>query len=450
MGHALVIALLAAVALASIIKPWIGVVCAYFIVVLQPQAVWYWDFGGTRPELWVLIPTGVGVVMNILGRRIDPKILWTRRSLFVLLLWLFSVISYYFGPFTEISGPFRFEDAAIRFADLNKIFVLYFMACLCIDNERKLRVLVYAVVLAGLYLIYWANAQYLGGHYFGRLAGPMPPSGGGVYGDENSFAALFVIIQPFIWYLGGTLKRAPVRWACWLIVPLCWHALFLTASRGGLLGLALSLVVIVVRSKRRLLSLALIPAFLVVFVWQAGSVMRSRADTISDYSADRSAATRLESWHAAARMIVDHPLTGVGLASYGPAFPHYSDKKPREAHDTFLQITAESGIGAGAMYVLIVFSTIGGLWKAGNVRRHAVETATDFLFAANEAVLAGFAGLVVCSLFLSLQQFEVFYCLLVLANGVILVPVSTSNKSKYSDSAVVVAEGDSSAAKVTI
>ena len=41
------------------------------------------------------------------------------------------------------------------------------------------------------------------------------------------------------------------------------------------------------------------------------------------------------------------------------------------------------------------------------------------LFCINEATLIALAGLVVCSLFLSLQEFEIFYCLNVLANAVL-------------------------------
>ena len=119
-------------------------------------------------------------------------------------------------------------------------------------------------------------------------------------------------------------------------------------------------------------------------------------------------------------MIVAHPVTGVGLASYGPAFPYYSRHHPREAHDTFLQITAESGVLAGAMYLMIVLSLIGSLWKNGKeLRRVTSQGEANYALMINEATMIGFIGLVVCSLFLSLQEFEIFYILNVLGNTVL-------------------------------
>lgn len=418
MGHIAVIVLLVAVALASVAYPWIGVICGYLLSVLDAQSVWYWDFEGLRPEFWILLPTGVGFLIGIAKGTVRLEGLWSRRNLYVAVLGLFSAISYYFGPYTHAGGPYRFEDAAYRFDELNKIFLLYFMACACIDDERRLRALFYVMVGSGIYLTYWANMQYLTGEDFGRLGGPSSPEGG-VYADENSFAALFVVAQPFLWYFGASFRLAWARWACWLVIPFCWHAVFLTGSRGGLLGLAATILLMALRSRRRLLGLALIPAFLLVFAWQGGSVMQERADSISSYQQNESAQERIESWHAATAMILDHPFTGVGLASYGPAFPHYSNKQPREAHNTFLQIAAESGIGAGAGYVLTVLGCLATLWKNGNrLRQEPQQEAGRFYFAANEATLVGFAGLVVCSLFLSLQQFEVFYYLAVMANVV--------------------------------
>ena len=45
----------------------------------------------------------------------------------------------------------------------------------------------------------------------------------------------------------------------------------------------------------------------------------------------------------------------------------------------------------------------------------------DQLYLINEAVLIAFLGFVVCALFLSLQLSEIFYCLCLLVNAVLLV-----------------------------
>lgn len=419
MGRLFFFTLFAAISVVALARPWIGVVSAYMVSVLAPQAVWWWDFEGIRPVLWVMLPTCIGIVVGFFRNAFDLSVMRQWRNLYVLILWGCFVLSYFFGPYTQTGGPWRFDDPAVALDLLDKILLLYFMACLCIDTELKLKVLFYVVAASAVYLIYWANSQYLQGHVVGRLVGPVDIYGVSIYADENDFGMLFVVAQSFLWFLGSSFKQRPLRWGIWLIIPFCWHAVFLTGSRGALLGLAATTVLIALRSKSRMLGLALIPAFLFVYNWQAGSLMKSRADTIGNYQADASAEDRLEAWRAARRMIADHPITGVGLASFGPAFPAYSDKHPREAHNTLLQITAQSGVPAGAMYVLIIFASVMGLWRNGNrLRARDGPHEGDMLFCINEATLIGLCGLVVCSLFLSLQEFEIFYLLNVLANAV--------------------------------
>jgi hypothetical protein len=74
------------------------------------------------------------------------------------------------------------------------------------------------------------------------------------------------------------------------------------------------------------------------------------------------------------------------------------------------------------MYVLIVWGVIFRLWKNGNaLKRDAVDATSKSLLMVNEATLVGFCGLVVCSVFLSLQEFEIFFFLNVLANSVLYI-----------------------------
>ena len=424
MGRIFFLALLSSVSVVALMRPWIGVVCAYLLVVLTPQAVWYWNFEDIRPVYWVLLPTILGFLLQLTAKKYDLSILANKRVVFALILWMGFTLSYYAGPFVDVGGPYRFSDPAAGAETLNKFFLLFFIACICVNSERALKALVAVVLVSAVYLTYWANEKYLSGQVFGRLPGPSDANGIGVYRDENNFAMLFVVAQPFLWHMGFAFKAKWQRWALWLIIPFTWHAIFLTASRGGLVGVAVTTLILALRSKNRMLGLLLLPAFFVVYQWQAGDLMKSRAETISEFRTETSAATRIEAWTAAVRMVADNPLTGVGLASFGPAFPEYSDRQPREAHNTLLQISAESGVIAGVMYALIVGISILALWKNGNLMRKRVEQegregSANMLYLINESALVAMCGLAVCSLFLSLQQFEIFYYLGVMINAVL-------------------------------
>lgn len=429
MGH-LFIVLMMVCAVVSLAYPWIGVLYGYLFVVLTPQAIWWWDFQGVRATFWVILPTCIGVLIGLARRRLNVDILKNRRNLFILLLWFALVVSYFFGAFVHTISPYRFTIPAVTMSRMNKIFLFYFVACLCIDTEKKAKALFVVLMASFAYLTYWAVDQYLTGHWFGRLSGPVSVNGSGLYGDQNDFAMAFVVAQPFFWYFGSNQKRWIWRWAWWLWIPLSWDAVFLTGSRGGFLGLVTTVAFMVLRSRRKLLGLALIPAFLLVFALEAGPVMKTRVLSIDHYHKSGSAEDRIHAWHAAERMILAHPVTGVGLASFGPAYPFYSRHHPREAHDTVLQITAESGVLAGAMYVLIVVWLIHALWKNGweLKRRAKIEGESSLVLMINEAAMIGFIGLVVCSIFLSLQEFEIFYILNVLGNTVLFLSKELEKK----------------------
>jgi hypothetical protein len=74
------------------------------------------------------------------------------------------------------------------------------------------------------------------------------------------------------------------------------------------------------------------------------------------------------------------------------------------------------------MYVLIVLTCVVPLWRNGSrMKSRHVDIRDSAVYVVNEATLIAMCGLVVCSLFLSLQQFEIFYCLNVLTNAVLFI-----------------------------
>ena len=423
MGKIIFEGLLIIGSVSSFIRPWVGVVLAYLIIILTPQNIWWWNFSGTRPVLWILLPTIVGLGYQLISGSLKLSIMKNRQSLYLLGLWIFFALSYAVGPYVNAVSPYKFHQPSIIFGLVNKIFVLYFIGCVLINDQNRLRWLSVAMIISVIYLIFWTNNQYLSHLQIGRIGGPSGGTGGQIYSDENTFAMLFVSGIPFLFYMGLYLKKKWLRWMLWLIIPFGWHAIFLTGSRGGLVGLSATLMLLAFRSPKKMIGILMIPAFIAAFAWQAGDLMKSRAETISEFETETSAATRIQAWKAALSMISDYPFSGVGLASFGPAFPDHSHDKPREAHNTFLQITAESGIFAGIMYLLISLSLIIGLWKNGIRYRNNWETDQNFQFMyyLNESVLVGFTGMFICALFLSLQVYELFYYLCLLSNSILFV-----------------------------
>ena len=124
-------------------------------------------------------------------------------------------------------------------------------------------------------------------------------------------------------------------------------------------------------------------------------------------------------------MIKDHPLSGVGLGSFVTALPSYIDSKPREAHNTFIQFAAESGVGAGLCYLAIIGTF---LKNSRYIYRTFKQQPSDdsFYQLLNAASSISFLGLVVCSLFLSLNRYEIFFYLVIINNSLMTVRSRTA------------------------
>ena len=412
-------------ALASVFQPWLGIVVGYLIVILGPQFIWFWAVP-SKPFFTVAVSVIAGFLFQALAGRIDFSRLKTPINLSLLIWFIFILLSYSFGPYVSLSRNYALGSKAL-FTIYWKIFLFYFLAVLLIDERKKYALLVGAFLVSIFYLIYWANMQYLSGVHFRRLPGPRSPLGS-AYADQNAFAMVFVVGSPFFYYLAYLIRKKILRLLTWCVIPFSWHAVFLTASRGGLLGIVSTIFIGSMRSPKKFIGLLLIPFFFFIYQWQGGSIMKQRAETISNYEHESSAQTRLQAWRAASRMIAKYPLFGVGPGSFVWAFPDFSDKTPRQAHNTFLQIAAEYGIIAGINYIILLILMFKTLHRASK----KFKDKDPLIYLISEALFVSLFGFVVCALFISLHVYEIFFYFCVLVNFIYLYEknVSIQNKKK--------------------
>jgi probable O-glycosylation ligase (exosortase A-associated) len=432
MGRLLVYLLLGGSAVSALGSPWIGVTILYLIILMVPQDIWWWHFSHIRPVFLVMIPTLIGFVFAAFGNKYSFKFLLEKRYIFFFLLWGFYYISYVFGPYTDVSSPYRWYEPSWMISNHNKTFILFFISCICINDERRLLIFFSVFVVASIYLTIWINNQYLFHGLFGRIGGPTGLNSFGVYTDENSFASFFVASLPFVYYAGFIIKKKVYKFCLWGIIPLGWHAVFLTGSRGGLLGLCATIVFTAFRSKKKILGMFIILFFCVAYIWQAGDLMKNRARTIEDFHAEESARTRLEAWEAAIKMALNYPITGVGLASFGVAYPDHSDKKPREAHNSFFQVIGENGIFAGFLYLVILIVSLRTAFINSRYEKKKASNKTENVFYVNEAAMTSLIGLYCCSVFLSMNMSELLFYVFAVVN--IVKNIKKSDNRKWQES----------------
>jgi probable O-glycosylation ligase (exosortase A-associated) len=241
-----------------------------------------------------------------------------------------------------------------------------------------------------------------------RLNGPGENS---IYSDENTFSMLFVTGIPFLFYTAQSSKRWYVKCLLLLVVPFAWHAVFLTGSRGGLVGIAAITIVMGLRSKKKILVTGVLASCLIAaFIYQGG-YLRKRSTTMVEYEEDGSAMGRINAWKAGFEMAKDHPLTGVGIGNFMTAYPKYSNTRVRVAHNTIVQLFSETGFLSSLAYLLLFWT----VYRQGR-KLHKTPTAASLsvvMINIRHATECSLFGFFICSLFLNLGTFEIFYYILI-------------------------------------
>lgn len=213
---------------------------------------------------------------------------------------------------------------------------------------------------------------------------------------EASALAQFATIPLFLgvgWIaFEGPLPSWLPRVAPFLIAVAGAVAVVATLSKIGLLACALWLPFLIIsvarRSRRRawMWSVAAIACLLVA----VGGVMAARAATQSIGGSgviSNERYVRIGYWIAAVRLSSDHPL-GVGVGNFPFYYPEYAPISNKyeylselaDAHNLFLEATAETGIVGGALFLgFVVVLVTTGLRFADRCRDTYLATTTTAL-----------------------------------------------------------------------
>jgi O-antigen ligase len=204
-------------------------------------------------------------------------------------------------------------------------------------------------------------------YWFREINSGVPPFG--PYVNRNHFAGFVELILPLALVplvLGRVRReRRPVV-GLFAVLPI--GALFLSASRGGIVSFAvelgaLLLVMILRRTMGKQLlagvSVLLIAALLVSWLGVRPILQRLSSVQILEVTAGKRASMRKDTW----RIFLDHPFVGTGLGTlqivYPPYETLYDGKIVNHTHNDYLEALAETGILGGlccAWFLAVLFS----------------------------------------------------------------------------------------------
>jgi len=193
--------------------------------------------------------------------------------------------------------------------------------------------------------LYWFREMHYGGIPFGP------------YVNRNHFAGFAELVIPvsLVPLVLGKVRRE--RWflvSLFAVVPI--GALFLSASRGGIVSFGVELGVLAIwlvlrrSAKRHLLSAAaiLVLTFLMVS-WLGVRQSLERFSSMQSLEVTHGKRTSMaaDTWH----IFLDHPWLGTGLGTLQDVFPPYETlydgKVVNHTHNDYLEALAETGIAGG-------------------------------------------------------------------------------------------------------
>ncbi len=227
----------------------------------------------------------------------------------------------------------------------------FFLILLNFRTLKQLKLLVATLMAAALFIIYqgasavfhgdvtspWVFLMGFGEIHFTRIRGL------GILNDPNDLCQFLVGLIPcvFIFWRRSSFPRNFVL--VLLPVALLSYGMFLTHSRGGMIGLVVALIVL---GRRKFGILPAVITGVVSFIvlsaigWSGGR----------EISAE-SGADRMEAWSVGLTLVRTHPFFGVGIGRFDQYF-HIT------AHNTIVVCAAETGVIGLFCWMLMVAPTL--------------------------------------------------------------------------------------------
>lgn len=398
MRDAALLLILCAFVGAALYRPWLGVLGLTVLSFLHPQS-WGHAFMDEFPSYAVLLAatlvSTLSAVWRTPGELQRPPLDW--RLALLILLWAYFLFTTF-----HARAPFSAWD---RFYDVTKVLLPFALVLVLIDTRAKLRLFLGTTALCiGLLAAkggYWAILT----GFANRVMGP-PAS---ELHDNNHFAVAAIMTLPLLVLWRQTARGALRQLLLPLLMGLCVLAALSSWSRGALLALGATLALIALLSRRRLLALSAIGALLFLGFSSLPEGWYERMGTILAYAQDESAQNRLAVWERGIDYAMDHPFTGTGFRGW--RYITFGVGRI-DWHSAYVQVLAEHGVVAFALWSILLFGSIAALMYAGmSVRRSAAD---PWMRDWGTLLATSLAAYAIGAAFLSLAYWDLLYQVLIM------------------------------------
>ncbi len=389
----------------------------YFMTFYAPPMFSWWGKGFLESigQRWVLAASIILVIGVLLDKRPMPRIANRHVKLvfYLLLIYCFNAtLVHYLLADTP-------ERSIVTMIRSWKHVGLFLVLCTAIRDKWDFKLMLYCLMLGGLFVGVEVCFRDAGRIFKGRLEGVALGSAG----DANFLSqimSLSIIPAGYFVVCGRWRERLVALATCGLLVEVIQKS----GSRAMFVSVFVGAAALLVRARGRArmwaaggLVLSVCALFLVAGDYeQEFLIKRLESIFVSTEDRDRSAASRLEMHEPALKMIADYPLGSGGEAAFKSRrglryIPHIFDHY-MAVHNGYLDIAASWGIQGLLLILAAVFLSWQALARAMKSAYRGGDFSEGFQACCLEAMLV---VLVVSTLFISSLRGEWFIWWMVLA-----------------------------------
>lgn len=386
----------------AFMRPWIGVLLWSWIGYMNPHRL-TWGFAYNMPFAKF---AGVATLAGLLLSGEAKPLPRTRMTTLLLAFWMWITLTTLLANYPKLAWPV--------WEEVSKIFLITLVTMFLFQEVKKIWYLVLTIALS---IAFFGVKSGLVGLLvgFSSMVYAYPPDT--FFADNNHLALALNLVLPLLLLLAEEERRPLFKGAFYAISGLTVLGVLSTFSRGGFIGLVVTIAMLVLRSRRKALCLTLIILGGLVVTSVLSTNWYNRIASISEYRQDGAAQERIEAWMVATRVALDSPITGGGFRTLQPEiywrYGYGTVDRERVAHSIFFQVLSEQGFVGLGIFVALIGSTLISLGRVA--RMTAITPASSELGKVARAVQTSLIAFVVSGAFLSRAYLDIFYHLIAIA-----------------------------------